>query len=60
MAFIKQSDYEALASFRYAVRQFLQFSEEAARSHGITPKQHQALLAIKGFSPRKSKRRRIG
>ncbi|HUH98267.1 MAG TPA: MarR family transcriptional regulator [Anaerolineales bacterium] len=50
MASIKQSEYEALASFRYALRQFLHFSEEAARSLGITPKQHQALLAIKGFS----------
>ena len=32
MASIKQSEYEALASFRYALRQFLHFSEEAARA----------------------------
>src|SRR5271169_7199043 len=51
MAPMRQSEYEALAAFRYSLRQFLRFSEEAARSHGITPKQHQALLAIKGFSP---------
>src|SRR5581483_5521828 len=52
MAFISQSDYEALASFRYSLRQFLRFSEEAARALGLTPHQHQALLAIKGFPNR--------
>ncbi len=46
---IKQSEYEALAAFRYAIRQFLRFSEEAAHAVGLTPQQHQALLAIKGF-----------
>ncbi|HVN15360.1 MAG TPA: MarR family transcriptional regulator [Anaerolineales bacterium] len=49
MASIKQSDYEALAALRYALRQFLHFSEKAAQSVGLTPQQHQALLAIKGF-----------
>ena len=49
MASIKQSEYEALASFRYSLRQFLRFSEDAARELGLTPHQHQALLAIKGF-----------
>ena len=44
-----QSQYESLASFRYALRQFLRFSEDAARNAGLTPQQHQALLAIKGF-----------
>jgi DNA-binding MarR family transcriptional regulator len=46
---LNQSDYEALAAFRYAVRQFQHFSEAAAESVGLTPQQHQALLAIKGF-----------
>jgi DNA-binding MarR family transcriptional regulator len=41
-----------LAAFRYALRQFLRFSEESARSVGIEPQQHQALLAIKGFPGR--------
>lgn len=45
---ISQDDYEALADFRYTLRQFLAFSEAAARSIGLTPRQHQALLAIKG------------
>jgi DNA-binding MarR family transcriptional regulator len=41
------ADYDALASFRRALRGFLQFSAEAARSVGLTPQQHQALLALK-------------
>lgn len=49
---IKQSEYEALAAFRYALRQFLRFSESAAQTVGLTPQQHQALLAIKGFPGR--------
>lgn len=43
--------YQALADFRYEIRQFLHFSEQAARSAGIEPRQHQALLAIKGLPP---------
>jgi DNA-binding MarR family transcriptional regulator len=42
-------DYRALAEFRHALRQFLAFSEEAAAEAGLTPAQHQALLAIKGM-----------
>ncbi|KRB42767.1 MarR family winged helix-turn-helix transcriptional regulator [Phenylobacterium sp. Root700] len=41
------ADYEALASFRYAVRRYLAFAEAGARSVGLTSQQHQALLAIK-------------
>ena len=41
-------DYRALASFRYALRQFLEFSGSAAKSVGLTPQQHQALLSIIG------------
>jgi DNA-binding MarR family transcriptional regulator len=47
------ADYQALASFRYALRQFERFSEEAAASVGLTPQQHQALLAIRGFPDRR-------
>ena len=43
-------DYKALAEFRYQLRKFLSFSETAAHKVGLTPQQHQALLAIKGFS----------
>jgi DNA-binding MarR family transcriptional regulator len=42
-------DYQALAAFRYEIRRFLNFSEQAARSAGIEPQQHQALLAIKAL-----------
>jgi len=42
-------DYQALADFRYGIRRFLNFSEQAARAAGIEPQQHQALLAIKGL-----------
>ena len=43
------ADYEALSEFRYLIRCFLQFSQNAARAVGLTPRQHQALLTIKGF-----------
>lgn len=46
---LKDSDYKALAEFRYLLRRFMIFSEDAARAAGLTPQQHQALLAIKGF-----------
>jgi len=42
-------DYQALARFRYALRVFQRFSEDAARAAGVTPAQHQLLLAIKGW-----------
>lgn len=43
-------DYQALAQFRFQLRKFLSFSAAAARKAGLTPQQHQALLAIKGFA----------
>jgi DNA-binding MarR family transcriptional regulator len=45
---LTQTDYERLAEFRYLLRHFLAFSEEAAEQAGLTAQQHQALLAIKG------------
>lgn len=47
-----KAEYETLAAFRHALRLFLHFSEEAAHAMGLTPQQHQALLAIKGFPGR--------
>lgn len=44
---LSQADYESLAAFRYELRRFLQFSEQAAKGLGLTPQQHQALLAIR-------------
>ena len=45
---ITDEDYEALAAFRRALREFVAFSEGAARSAGLTPQQHQAILAVRG------------
>ena len=47
-----KADYEQLAELRYLLRHFLRFSENAAEDAGLTAQQHQALLAIKGFSTR--------
>jgi DNA-binding MarR family transcriptional regulator len=41
------AEYEALADFRYALRRFVAFSEAEALTAGLTPQQHQALLAIR-------------
>ena len=46
---LADADYERLAEFRYLLRQFMIFSEDAAGQAGLTAQQHQALLAIKGF-----------
>lgn len=49
---LTKADFELLAEFRYTLRKFLGFSERAATSHGVTPQQYQALLAIEGFPGR--------
>ena len=46
---LTDQDYEMLASFRFALRRFLTFSKTAARRSGLTPRQHQALLGIRGM-----------
>src|SRR5258708_14110271 len=46
---VSQAEYEALAGFRYALRQFLRFSEEAGRAAGLKPQQYLALLTLRGF-----------
>lgn len=45
---LSDAEYRALANFRHALRVFLRFSEDAARAAGLTPAQHQLLLAIRG------------
>jgi DNA-binding MarR family transcriptional regulator len=42
-------EYQRLAEFRAAIRRFLRFSELAARDAGLTPNQHQLLLAVRGW-----------
>lgn len=51
MARLTRTDYASLAEFRYQIRKFLQFSDAAAREHGIEGQQHQLLLALKGLPP---------
>jgi DNA-binding MarR family transcriptional regulator len=46
---LRDIHYRALADFRYQIRRFLSFSERAARAAGLEPRQHQALLALKGL-----------
>ena len=41
--------YRDLAEFRRQIRQFLYFSEAAAKTLGIEPQQHQLLLAVQGL-----------
>jgi DNA-binding MarR family transcriptional regulator len=45
----KNSDYRALAEFRYHIRRYLDFSDQAARAAGIESKQYQLLLSIRGL-----------
>ena len=47
-----KEDYQTLAEFRYALRCFLRFSENAAETAGLTLQQHQALLFIIGYPGR--------
>jgi len=49
---LQKDDFEALSEFRYQLRRFLRFSEEAAQSEGLTPLQYLLLLHIKGFPGR--------
>ncbi|MFZ0707143.1 MAG: MarR family transcriptional regulator [Candidatus Korobacteraceae bacterium] len=53
---LKSSDYAALADFRYQIRRFLHFSEQAARRAGVEPQHHQLMLAIRGAGSRNGSR----
>jgi len=44
---LDDAEYKAIGDFRRALREFLAFSDNAARGHGLTSQQHQALLAIR-------------
>jgi DNA-binding MarR family transcriptional regulator len=43
------SDYQALAEFRYQIRKYLHFSEQAVQAAGLERGQYQLMLAIKGM-----------
>jgi DNA-binding MarR family transcriptional regulator len=49
---LSKVDFETLAGFRYELRRFLRFSEDATRRHAVTPLQYSLLLQIKGFPGR--------
>lgn len=49
---VSDAEYQALAQFRRSLRAFLHFSEEAAKAAGLTPAQHQLMLAIRGSENR--------
>ncbi|WP_176058389.1 MarR family transcriptional regulator [Paraburkholderia sp. BCC1876] len=49
---LKKTDFEQLSEFRYQMRRFERFSEQAAQSEGITPLQYLLLLHIKGYPER--------
>ena len=45
-AHLDAGEYRQLASFRYALRSFLRFSEAEAEKVGLTAQHYQALLAV--------------
>lgn len=47
-----KATYEALSNFRYQLRMFMRFSEDAAAAQGITSLQYQLLLHVCGFPRR--------
>lgn len=53
MSGLSQSDYTNLLAFRAALRRFDRWSEAQARQAGLTPAQHQLLLAVKGHADRR-------
>jgi len=48
MSSMGPEDYETLLRFRTGLRRFLRWSEGQAREAGLTPAQHQLLLAVRG------------
>ena len=49
---LSSADYARLASFRYALRSFLHFSESAAAGVGLTGQQYQAMLVVRSRGER--------
>ncbi|HXF72368.1 MAG TPA: MarR family transcriptional regulator [Actinomycetota bacterium] len=45
---LTDDDFRRLLRLRTGLRRFLRWSEDEARRHGLTPMQHQLLLAIRG------------
>jgi DNA-binding MarR family transcriptional regulator len=49
---VTKEDFEQLSQFRYQMRRFERFSEQAAQGEGVTPLQYLLLLHIKGYPGR--------
>jgi DNA-binding MarR family transcriptional regulator len=49
---LSKSEFEALSEFRFQIRRFERFSEDAVQAFGIRPLQYLLLLHIKGFPGR--------
>jgi DNA-binding MarR family transcriptional regulator len=47
---LEEADYRRLLQFRTGLRRFLHWSEEQAEKAGLTPAQHQLLLAVRGHA----------
>jgi DNA-binding MarR family transcriptional regulator len=45
---LTDADYEDLLTLRTGMRRFLRWSEQQAEAAGLTPAQHQLLLAVRG------------
>lgn len=52
MGQLTREDYENLLAFRTSLRRFQHWSQTQARAVGLTPAQHQLLVAIKGHRAR--------
>lgn len=50
---VSDADYRRLLAFRTQMRRFVRWSEEQAEAIGITPAQHQLLLAVRGADDRR-------
>jgi DNA-binding MarR family transcriptional regulator len=50
---LRNADYEDLLALRTGLRRFLRWSEQQAGAAGLTPAQHQLLLAVRGHPDRR-------
>jgi DNA-binding MarR family transcriptional regulator len=50
---LTDADYEDLLTLRTGLRRFLRWSEQQSEEAGLTPAQHQLLLAVRGHSDRR-------
>jgi DNA-binding MarR family transcriptional regulator len=49
---LTKAEFEALSEFRFQIRRFERFSEDAVQARGVTPLQYLLLLHVKGFPGR--------